>query len=128
MEERFVCKDLPQVTCRQLQELRQFSEESLEEYAERAQDLAVDGFPATSDDFMQIVATDAFLKGCHDKRAALTAMDKDPENLVRAVQFVKSVMTNQRVTLGIKKTDVKRVTSQKTGECDPADGHKSSAC
>ena len=112
MEERFGCKDLPQVIRRQLQELRQFPEEQLEEYAERAQYLAVDGFPGTSDDFLQIVATDAFLKGCHDKRAALTAMDKDPENLDRAVQFVKSAMTNQRVILGIKKTDVKRVTFQ----------------
>ena len=52
MEERFGCKDLPQVIRRQLQELL---------YAEHAQYLAVDGFPGTSDDFMQIVATDAFL-------------------------------------------------------------------
>jgi len=85
MEERFGCNDLPNVIRRQLQELRQFPEESLEEYAERAQDLAVDGFPGTSDDFIQIVATDAFLKGCQDKREALTAMDKDPENIDRAV-------------------------------------------
>jgi hypothetical protein len=56
-------------------------------------------FPGTSDDFNQIVATDAFLTGCHDKRVALTAMDKDQENLDRAVQFVKSAMTNQREIL-----------------------------
>ena len=95
MEERFGCKDLPNVIHRQLQELRQFPEESLEEYAELAQDLAADGFPDTSDEFIQIVASDAFLKGCQDKRAALTAMDKDPENLDKAVQLVKSAMTNQ---------------------------------
>ena len=52
-----------------------------------------------------MVASDAFLKGCQDKRAALTAMDKDPENLDRAAQLVKTAMTNQRVILGIKKTD-----------------------
>ena len=74
------------------------------------------------------MATDAFFKGCHDKRATLIDMYKDPENLVRAVQFVKSVMTNQRVTLGIKKTDVKRVTPQETGDCDPDDAHQASAC
>ena len=95
MEERFGCKDLPNVIHRQLQDLRQFPEESLEEYAECAQDLAADGFPDTSDEFIQIVASDAFLKGCQDKRAALTAMDKDPENLDKAVQLVKSAMTNQ---------------------------------
>ena len=85
MEERFGCKYLPNVIRRQLQELRQFPEESLEEYAERAQDLAVDGFPGTSDDFIQIVIADAFLKGCHDKQTSLTALDKDPDNLDRAV-------------------------------------------
>jgi hypothetical protein len=41
-------------------------------------------------------------------------MEKDPENLDRAVQLEKSAMTNQRVILGIKKTDVKRVTFQDT--------------
>ena len=81
MEERFGCKDLPNVIRRQLQELRQFPEESLDEYAERSQDLAADGFPGTSDEFIQIVASDVFLKGCQDKRAALTAMDKHPEIL-----------------------------------------------
>jgi hypothetical protein len=35
-------------------------------------------------------------------------MDKDPEYLDKAVQLVKSAMTNQRVIFGIKKTDVKR--------------------
>jgi hypothetical protein len=73
---------LPSVIRRQLQELRHFPEESLEEYAEYAQDLAVDGFSGTSDDFIQIVATDAFLKG---RREDLTAMYKDPEKLDRAV-------------------------------------------
>jgi hypothetical protein len=74
------------------------------------------------------VATDAFLKGCHDKWAALTAMDKDPENLDRVVQFVKSAMTNQREILWIKKTDVKRVIFQETEDCDPDDDHQASAC
>jgi hypothetical protein len=72
MEERFGCKDLPNVIRRQLQELCQFPEESLEEYAERAHYLAADGFPGTSDKFIQIVASDAFVKGCQDKQAALT--------------------------------------------------------
>ena len=129
MEERFGCKDLPNVIHRQLQELRQFPEESLEEYAERAQDLAVNGFPGTSDDFIQIVSTDAFLKGCKDKQAALVAMDKDPVNINRVVQLVKSAITNQKVVLGIKKADVKRVTFQEIQreDCDPHDDNQASA-
>ena len=129
MEARFGCKDLPQVIRRQLQELLQVPEESLEEYAELAQDLTVDGFPSTSDELIQIVASDTFLRGCQDKRAAFTAMDKDPENLNRAVQLVKSAMTNQRVISGINKLDLKRVTFQATEmeDCDPGDGFLASA-
>ena len=62
---KFTCnkkrKDLPNVIFRNFQELRHFPEESLEEYAACAQDLAVYGFPGTLDDFIQIVATDGFL-------------------------------------------------------------------
>lgn len=114
MDERFGRKDLPQVIRRQLQDLRQQPDESLNEYAERAQDLATDGYPGTPDAFIQIVATDAFLKGCSDKQAALTTMDKDPDTLDKALQYVKSAVTNQRVILGAKKADVKRVTFQDT--------------
>lgn len=116
MEERFGRKDLPNVIRRQLQELRQLPDESLEEYAERAQDLASDGYPGTPENFIQIVASDAFLKGCLDKKAALVAMDKDPVDLDRALQYVRSAITNQRIILGLKKTEVKRVTLQEASE------------
>ncbi|CAG2207159.1 unnamed protein product [Mytilus edulis] len=122
MEDRFGRKDLPHVIRRQLQDLRQLPEEPLDEYAERTQDLATDGFPGTPDDFIQIVATDAFLKGCMDKKAALTAMDKDPDSLDKALKYVKSAVTNQKVILGNKKPEVKRVTFHET-ETDVYDSH-----
>jgi len=109
MDERFGKKELPNIIRRQLQDLKQESEEPIEEYAERAQELARDGYPDTPDKVIQTLATDSFLKGCYDKRAALTAMDKNPENLDEAVQFVKSAIANQRVILGGKKVDIKRV-------------------
>ena len=99
-------KDLPHIIRRQLQDVREFPEESLEKYAERAQELTTDGYPGTPDSFIQIVATDAFLKGWSDRKAALTAMDKDPTDQDTALQYVKSAVTNQRVILGIKKPDI----------------------
>ncbi|CAC5364585.1 unnamed protein product [Mytilus coruscus] len=114
MEDRVGRKDLPHVIRRQLQDLRQLLEEPLDEYAERTQDLATDGFPGTPDDFIQIVATDAFLKGFMDKKAALTAMDKDPDSLDKALKYVKSAVTNQKVILGNKKPEVKRMAFNET--------------
>lgn len=109
MDERFGKKELPSIIRRQLQDLKQESEEPIEEFAERAQELARDGYPDTPDKVIQTLATDSFLKGCYDKRAALTAMDKNPENLDEAVQWVKSAIANQRVILGGKRVDIKRV-------------------
>lgn len=121
MNERFGRKDLPHILRRQLQDLRQDPEESLEEFAERSQELAVDGYPDTPGPFVQTLVTDAFLKGCVDKRAALSAMDKDPDNLDDALQFVKSAMTNQKVILGSKKMEVKRVSFSDTDkETEPS--------
>ena len=72
---------------------------------------------------------DAFLKGCQDKLTSFAALNKDPDNLDRAVQLVKSTMTNQRLILGTKKTDVKRVTFQEAEieDCDPDDDFQASA-
>ena len=83
--------------------------------------MATDSYPGTPDSFIQIVATDAFLKGCSDRKAALTAIDKDPTDLNIALQYVKSAVTSQRVMLRIKKSDigVKRVTFQESDmECE----------
>ena len=111
MDERFGKKELPNIIRQQLQYLKQESEEPIEEYAKRAQELARYGYPDTPDKVIQTLATDSFLKECYDKRAALTVMDKNPENLDEADQFLKSAIANQRVILGGKKVDIKRVIS-----------------
>jgi hypothetical protein len=109
MNERFGRKDLPHIIRRQLQDLKQEQDELLEEYAERAQEMSADGYPDIPEEFVEIIAIDAFLKGCTDKKAALTAMDNNPLTLDQALQFVKSAIANQRVILGSQRMDVKRV-------------------
>jgi hypothetical protein len=109
MNKRFGRKDLPHIVRRQLQDLKQEQDELLEEYAERAQEMSTDGYPDTPEEFVEIIAIDAFLKGCTDKKAALTAMDKNPATLDQALQFVKSAIANQKVILGPKRMDLKRV-------------------
>lgn len=108
--ERFGRKDLPHIMRRQLHDLKQEAEESIEEFAERTQEMATDGFPDTAEAFIEIMAIDTFLRGCLDKKAALTAIDKNPNTIDKALQYVKSAMTNQRVILGSTRIDMKRVT------------------
>ena len=119
MNERFGKKDLPHIIRRQLQDVQQMNEESLEEFAERVREMATDGYPNTPDHCIQTVAVDAFLKGCLNKPAALIALDKNPENLDDATQHLKSAITNQRLILG-KKNEIKRVTFE-TSESESED-------
>ena len=112
MNERFGKKDLPHIVRRQLQDVRHDTGETLEEFEERVRDMAVDGYPNMSDVCIQTVAVDAFLKGCNNKQAALTAMDKNPTTLDEARQHLKSAITNQKLILGAKKSEIKRVTFQ----------------
>ena len=112
MNQRFGNKDLPYTIRRQLQDARQNLDESVEEFAERVQEMATDGYGTTTpENVVETISVDAFLKGCTDKKAALFAMEKTPTTLDQALQFVKSSIHNQRILLGYKtKTEaVKRV-------------------
>lgn len=100
LRQRYGRTEEPITVRRQLQELKQKEDETLEEFADRAHKLAADGYPGTTEEMVETLATDAFLKGCHEKRAALTAMDKQPASLDRALQIVKNAVSNQRVFPG----------------------------
>ncbi len=100
MRQRFGSKEIPVTVRRDLQELKQKDDEDLEEFAERAHHLAKDGYPGAPDDILDMTATDAFLKGCTAKRAALSAMDRQPTSLDQAKQLVKNSISNQRVLIG----------------------------
>ena len=109
MNQRFGNKDLPYTIRRQLQDVRQNMDETLEEFAERVLEMATDGYYNAPEPVVETIAVDAFLKGCTDKKAVLFAMEKNPTTMDIAVQCVKSTIHNQRVVLG-RKPEVKRVT------------------
>jgi hypothetical protein len=100
MKSRFARQDPPTTVRRQIQELRQGKSETLEEFAERAQHLALDAFPHAEIGMVDIVATDAFLKGCGNKEAAMAAMQHRPETVDRALEWVREATHNHRVLYG----------------------------
>ncbi|CAC5410873.1 unnamed protein product [Mytilus coruscus] len=109
LSQRFGNKDLPHTIRRQLQEVRQFVDESIEEFSERIQELATDCYLNTPENVVDTIAVDAFLKGCTDKKASLFAMEKDPNTMDQALQYVKSSIHNQKILLGYRKPEIKRV-------------------
>ncbi|XP_061195172.1 DNA ligase 1-like [Saccostrea echinata] len=127
MKERFDKKDQPHIIRRQLQEIKQNVDETLEEFAERIEELTTEGYPDTPEYFKSTITIDAFLRGCTEKRAALVTLDKDPKTLDEAVQHMKSAITNQKLIMGPKK-EVRRVTfEEKSEEIPPIITHQEDA-
>lgn len=112
LNQRFGNKNLPHTIRRQLQEIKQLADESIEEFSEKIQEMAADGYINTPEHVIETISVDAFLKGCLDKKAALFAMEKNPSTIDQALQYVKSSIHNQKILLGYnmyKKPEVKRV-------------------
>ncbi|XP_056014940.1 interaptin-like [Ostrea edulis] len=118
MKERFDKRDQPHIIRRQLQEIKQHPDEIIEEFAERIEDLATEGYKGMPEYFMSTVTIDAFLRGCNEKRAALVTLDKDPNTLDEAMQHMKSAITNQKLIGGVKK-EIKRVSFNKPPQSPP---------
>ena len=117
LRERFDKKDQPHIIRRQLQEIQQNTEETIEEFAERIEELSTEAYPDTPDFFRNTITIDAFLRGCTEKRAALVTLDKDPKTLDEAVQYLKGAITNQKLIMGSKR-DVRRVTFEEGEKMD----------
>ena len=109
MDAHFWWKDLPNSIHRQLQDLCQQVDESLEEFAECTQELTADGYPEAPDIVVNTIAMDAFLKGCSEKWATLTVMDRNTLTLHVVLSMVKNAVHNQHVLLGSKKSEVRHV-------------------
>jgi hypothetical protein len=108
---RFGKRDPPTTVRRQIAELRQKKDESLEAFAERARELAVDGYPDAAEATIKTVAADAFLTGCCNKDAVFYAMQQRPENVSRALELVREATHNHRAIYGAGEKKV-RVTSE----------------
>jgi 5'(3')-deoxyribonucleotidase len=75
----------------------------LEDFAHTVYVLALDGYEKCEDDALEDIATEAFLRGCKEKEAAIKAMEKNPVTLSKAIKFVKTSLANQKAILGQQK-------------------------
>ena len=96
LSDRYGRKAPPHTLRHQLQSIKQLVDEDLESYAERVQQLAYDALDLT----IQDAAVDAFLRGCEEKRAAFSAMERAPNTLNQAIGQVKNSFHNQKALYG----------------------------
>ena len=108
MESRFGSQEHPPIVSAKLQSSVQLLDESLDEFAERVQRYAVEGYPGMPTRWVQLMAVDVLLKGCLDKRAALQTMDKEPAVLSQAVDYLKR-FANYEKALGLGNKGMRQV-------------------
>ena len=93
--------------------------------------MAADGYSGMGGEWIQVLAVDAFLMGCTDKRSARSALDRDPKTVDEAVSLMrrfhgheKALAVGRRVrTLALEEGDpvapqVNRVQEERSGSLD----------
>ena len=96
MNNRFMPQE-PAITIRkQLQTIHQNTEEALEEWAERCQQCAYDAWGKISPEVAEQAATEAFLGGVIEAEAACTVLEKDPQTVDEALEFLKKAVHSHK--------------------------------
>ena len=104
LSRRFGAKGAPITVRRGLQFISQEENESLEEYSQRVHFLVMDGYTGAREKTIEHLSVEYFLRGCLDKRAAEVAMDKNPQEIHKAVQCVKDAINNRKAIYGKSST------------------------
>ena len=66
--------------------------------------VATDGYGIADKSMLQNVATEAFLRGCRHKEAAITVLNEGPTNIQIAGQRIKTLIASTRAVYGSRVT------------------------
>lgn len=103
MSRRFNTKDNPISARRKLQYIRQHEDERLQEFAQRVHFITIDGYSESGRKAIDQISTESFLRGCRDKEAARSVMEKNPKNIHEALDLIKASIANQQAVYGSSK-------------------------
>ena len=83
LKQRFSKKDEPVSARRQLQYVKQFDDETLEEFAERVHFPVMDGYDHCENAVIDQIGSEAFLRGCRDKDSARHDIERNRTHSIR---------------------------------------------
>ena len=107
MNKRFLPQELAITARKQLQTIHQDTDEALEEWAERCQQCAYDAWGKISSEAAEQAAIEAFLGGVLEAEAAFTVMEKDPQTVDEALEFLRKTVHSRR-SLGYRFRNTQR--------------------
>ena len=99
---RFDLREPPIAARQNLYLMKQSEDESLEAYLQRVLTAAMHGLKISDNSTMQLLATEAFLRGCKHKEAAALVSNEAPQTIQEACQKIKTVLANRKAIFGSK--------------------------
>ena len=121
LNKRYGLVELPTTARRQLQSLKQEETETLDDFADRVLIKAAEGFPDVSDQVLQGLAVENFLRGCRDKAAAFTAAEQNPDTLNEAMRDLRSASANLKAFGRSSSVAVRQVTFKESDDSSGKD-------
>ena len=105
LEKRYGLKDLPETLRSEFRSpsMRQKADESLEEWAERVQRVALEAFADLPEHYMNREIITKFCQCLADKEVAQYASDKNPRTIEEAMQTIKTHLYNNKAIFGNRK-------------------------
>ena len=109
LEKRYCTTDQPCTLRKQLASVCQLVDESLETWADRIYALTLDAYPQIGPNLAESLAVENFLKGCREKRIALTvsSADNPPRTIPKAVRKMRELGECHKLFLGSISSPVK---------------------
>ena len=96
MAERFDMTADPRVICKEMFSVKLDSDETLKEFAQRVQFMAMDAHPGAKEETIQQISIEVFLRGLPHKEAAHSSSDKCPKTIQKAMKYVKNAINTQK--------------------------------
>ena len=96
MAERFDIKADLSVIHKEMFSVKLDSGETLEEFAQRVQFMAMDAHPGAKEETIQQISVEVFLKGLLNKEAAHSSSDKYPKTIQKVLKYVKNTINTQK--------------------------------
>jgi hypothetical protein len=97
LHKRYGQQDPPSAIRRRLAMVKQEETETIEDFADRVLELAMEGFSGMKDTTVQSLALDYFFRGCRERGAAVVALEKECKTVYEAAQAVRRTVHNQRM-------------------------------
>lgn len=100
LKDRYAGSERPEILRKELYDVKQKVDEPIEEFADRIQTMANTAYQMTPVEVIDMMGTEAFIRGVRDRNAALETAKGHPTTIPEAVTEMKNHMALMKAVMG----------------------------